>query len=152
MASFVGFLETYRPEYLATEATVFHRAQGYAGTLDAIVRLMVGGRWLQLVIDYKSGRDIYAEVALQLAAYARAEFVGAPDGVTELPLPAIDAGAVLHIRADGTPAVPRLVRIDDAVFRAFLHAREVFRWRKEIAKTALMQEIAPPIFAEAIPA
>lgn len=149
--SFVGFLEAYRPEYLATEATVFNRAQGYAGTLDAIVRLQVGGRWLQIVLDYKSGRDIYPEVALQLAAYSRAEFVGGADGVTEFPLPMIDAGAVLHVRANGKPAVPRLVRIDEPVYRSFLHAREVFRWRKELAKTALLQDLPAPQL-EAMPA
>lgn len=150
MRSFGAFLEVYRPEFLATEATVFNRAQGYAGTLDAIVVILVGGRPMVLIIDYKSGREIYPEVALQLAAYSRAEFVGGADGVTEHPLPAIDAGAVLHVRADGEPAVPRLVRIDDAMFRAFLHAREVFRWRKELARTALLQPLAPPLELEAV--
>ncbi|MCI0582604.1 MAG: hypothetical protein L0227_06860 [Chloroflexi bacterium] len=143
MASFGAFLNDFQPEYLATEATVFNRAQAYAGTLDAIMRLQIGGRWLQVLVDYKSGRDVYPEVALQLAAYSRAEFIGGADGVTEHPVPVIDAGLVLHVTP--TRYRPRLVRIDEPMFRAFLHAREVFRWRKALAKTAFLQDLTPPV-------
>jgi hypothetical protein len=141
MGSFVQFLDDHRPEYLATEATVFNRSQAYAGTLDAVMRLRVGDRVLTVIVDYKSGKNIYPEVGLQLAAYANAEFVGSPDGVTEIEPPAIDAGAVLHITPKGYGL--RLVRIDDEIYRAFLHAREVFRWAKELAGTVLQQELVP---------
>jgi hypothetical protein len=141
--AFTRWVRDYRPEFLAAEATVFHRAQAYAGTLDAICRLhLPDGSSMVAIIDYKSGKAVYAEVALQLAAYARAEFIGAPDRVTELPLPQVDAGAVLHLRADGTYQF-RLVRIDDAVFSAFLFGREVYRWLNETAKTVLLQDLTP---------
>jgi hypothetical protein len=141
MGSFVQFLDDWRPEYVATEATVFNRAQAYAGTLDAIMRLQIGGQLLTVLVDYKSGNHVYSEVGLQLAAYRNAEFVGLPDGVTEAPMPATDAGAVLHI----TPRAYRLrlVRVDDEIYRAFLHAREVFRWAKQLAGTVLQQELVP---------
>lgn len=143
MTSFVAFLDDWRPVYLATEATVFNRPQAYAGTLDAIMRLeLAPGHTLDLVVDYKSGRAVYAEVALQLAAYARAEFIGAPDGVTELPMPAVAAGAVLHLTPAGYQL--RLVRIDEPVFAAFQYAREVYRWAKLDAPTVLLQELTPP--------
>lgn len=141
--AFVSWVDDYAPEFLAAEASVFNRAQAYAGTLDAIARIhLPDGSSLVPVIDYKSGKAVYAEVALQLAAYARGEFVGAPDGVTELPLPVVDAGAVLHLRADGTYQF-RLVRIDDVVFSAFLFGREVFRWLDETSKTVLLQDLTP---------
>ena len=74
MASFTRFLEDWHPEYLATELTVFNRTQGYAGTLDAIMRITFpDGRSLVVLVDYKSGRAIYPEVALQLASYARVD-------------------------------------------------------------------------------
>jgi hypothetical protein len=155
MRSFLRFLVDYRPRYIATEATVFNRTQAYAGTLDAIFELEFvepestsGFSSVRLLTDYKSGRAVYEEVALQLAAYSEAEFIGLPDGVTELPLPPIDAGAVLHIKANGDRAKLRLVRIDDPVFRAFLFAREVYRWRTEIAGTVLLQELEPPATEE----
>jgi len=141
MDSFVSFLDDWRPEYLATEATVFNRTQAYAGTLDAVMRLRIGGQLLTVLTDYKSGNNVYPEVGLQLAAYRNAEFVGLPDGVTEAQLPLIDAGAVLHIRPKGYRL--RLVRIDDEIYRAFLHAREVFRWAKSLAGTVLQQELVP---------
>lgn len=141
MGTFVQFLDDFRPEYVATEATVFNRTQAYAGTLDAVMRLRIGGQPLTVLVDYKSGNHVYPEVGLQLAAYRNAEFVGLADGVAEAPMPATDAGAVLHI----TPKAYRLrlVRVDDEIYRAFLHAREVFRWAKVLAGTVLQQELVP---------
>lgn len=141
--SFVEWVDDYQPEFLAAEATVFNGPQAYAGTLDAIVRLhMPDGSTLVTIVDYKSGRAVYAEVGLQLAAYARAEFVGAPDGVTRLPMVAVQAGAVLHLTPKGYGF--RLVRIDEPIYNAFLFAREVFRFTDELAKTVLLQDLTVP--------
>lgn len=164
MASFVQFLEDWHPIFVATEATVFNRTQAYAGTLDAIMELRAGDliaaimragdvvpAWLaaldseslvRVIVDYKGGRAIYAEVAMQLAAYARSEFIGLPDRVTRAPLPAVQAGAVLHLTPTGYSF--RLVSIEDHVFEAFKYAREIFRWRKETAKTVLLERLTPP--------
>jgi hypothetical protein len=98
--------------------------------------------WIVVIVDFKSGRAVYSEVALQLAPYARAEFVGAPDGVTELPMTRPDVGAVLHLRPDETYQF-RLVRIDDPIFEAFKFAREVYRFLNETAKTVLLQDLTP---------
>jgi hypothetical protein len=138
--AFVAWVDDFAPEFLAAEATVFNRAQAYAGTLDTIVRLTLpDGMRLVVLVDYKSGKAIYPEVALQLAAYARAEFIGAPDGVTELPMIAVDAGAVLHLTPKGYQF--RLVRIDEPILAAFLYAREVFRFVNETSKTVLLQDL-----------
>lgn len=141
-ASFVSWVDDFHPEFLAAEATVFNRSQAYAGTLDAIVRLTLpDGSTLVVIVDFKTGKAVYPEVALQLAAYARAEFVGAPDGVTELAPEAIDAGAVLHLTPKGYQF--RLVRIDQPIFDAFLFAREVYRFVNETSKTVLLQDLTP---------
>lgn len=150
MASFVAFLDERRPIYIATEARVFNRTRSYAGQCDAFLRVKVpdawvppswmsrpfvwereGGPagWLTLANDYKSGRAIYHEVAVQTAAYRNGEFIGAPDGVTELPVPACDGTAVLHLRPKGYTF--RLLQADDRPFRVFLFAREVFAWIRE---------------------
>lgn len=141
--AFTAFLDDWHPEFLATEFTVFNRAEAYGGTGDAIIRIVLpDGRPLVLIVDYKSGKDVYPEVGLQLAPYARGEFIGSPDGVTELPMIPVEAGAVLHLRADGTYRF-RLVRIDNAMWDAFRYAREVFRFTNELAGTVFLQDLTP---------
>lgn len=84
-ASLMDFLDNEEPEVYWSESTVYSRTHGYAGTADLIGRMRVGGSLVPVVIDVKTSKSIYDEVALQLAAYAMAEFVGLDDG-TEAPL------------------------------------------------------------------
>ena len=102
-----------------------------------------------VIVDLKTGKAVYSEVALQLAPYARAEFVGGPDGRTELPMIPVELGAVLHLRADGTYQF-RLVRIDQPIFEAFCFAREVYRFVNETAKTVLLQDLTPSPVAQGV--
>lgn len=79
------FLFDFEPEVIWSEATVYSRKHGYAGTADLICRMRVGDSVLPVILDIKTGKSIYNEVAMQLTAYARADFVGLDDG-TEKPL------------------------------------------------------------------
>lgn len=156
--SFRRFLEDFRPKYAKlperdfwlAEASVYNRAEAYAGTLDAIADIPGLGR---VLIDYKSSKGIYAETALQLAMYRFAEFVGLPDG-TEWPMPEVDGCAVLHLPAEpagweatledpGYALVP--VIADSQVFTAAKYVREVFRWAEETSKGVIGQAISPPV-------
>jgi hypothetical protein len=170
---FVDWVNDFRPEFLAAEATVFNRTEAYAGTLDTIIRVRAGDlvdairanggnpaasleaaavwAWLTglpadtpvvVLVDFKTGRAVYSEVGLQNSAYARHEFIGHPDRVTELPRIPVDLGAVLHLRADGTYRF-HLVRIDDAIYDAFRFAREVFRFTDETARSVFLQDLTP---------
>lgn len=135
MNAYLAFVEAHNPVYLATEASVYNRSQRYAGTLDAIVEL--GGK--RYVLDMKSSKGVYPEVALQLAAYRHAEFIGLPDG-SEREMYETDGALALHLAdgEDGEGAWQLLdVDADEDVFRFFLYAREVFRWGEEKAKTVL---------------
>ncbi len=144
MAAFAEFLADYQPVYELAEATVIHHRERYAGTLDAIVtfpsplRSTLGGR--TYLMDVKSGKGVYPEVALQLAAYRYAECVAAADG-SEQPLPAVDACAVLHLTDGGYQLIE--VVADETVYQYFLYAREIFRWQEEISKTVLLPAMAP---------
>lgn len=140
MDRFREFVETHHPEWVASEATVYSRSQAYAGTLDAIV--VIGGR--RLILDVKTGKGIYPEVALQLAAYRHAEFIGLPDG-NESPMPVVDGAVALHL----TDTQWRLIEVDtsDVVFRAFLYAREVFRWQEETSKRVIGDDVAREVAA-----
>jgi hypothetical protein len=147
--SFTNWLDDYHPEFLAAEATVFNRTQAYAGTLDTIVRVeLPSGVVITPVVDFKTGKAIYPEVALQLAPYARGEFIGHPDGVTELPMPTVDSGAVLHLTPNGYQF--RLVRIDQEIYEAFLFVRESYRFAIDLAKTVLLQDLTVVRVAEEV--
>lgn len=146
VTAFRRFLDDWRPDYARldsgfwlAEASVYSRAERYAGTLDAIADLPGLGR---VLIDYKSGKDVYPETALQMAAYRHAEFIGLPDG-TEWPMPQVDGCVVLHLpeHAPGwepTASDPGYSLIpviaDEQVFTAFKYVREVFRWQEETSK------------------
>jgi hypothetical protein len=87
------FLFDAEPEVLWHEETVYSREHGYAGTPDLICRMDVGTTLnVPAVVDYKTSKSIYDEVALQLVAYARADFVGLDDGTEAQLLPNPDAG------------------------------------------------------------
>jgi len=115
--SYLRWLDEWQPVPLLTEAPVGHRVHWWAGTLDSLV-LMDGANWL---IDIKTGSGVYPEAALQLAAYSGAEFA-VVDGV-EVPLPAVDHLAVLHVREDGYDLVPVAERPGDRdwAYQTFRH-------------------------------
>lgn len=132
--SFQAWYEHFKPEIIVSEGTVFNRKYDYAGTLDLIARID-GLTWL---IDVKSGKGVYPEYAMQIAAYARGEFIGHHDGQEEV-MPIIDKGAVLHLTKSGYHFLP--VSITKEVFDSFLYARELFRWQDEIQHRAILPEV-----------
>lgn len=142
MEAFEQFVNDYQPVFHMTEASVFNHTQRYAGTLDSIATL--DGR--TVVLDAKSGKGVYPEVGLQLAAYRFAEFVALPDGSMQ-DMPATDGAVVLHL-PDGGGYTLHDVRADEEVFEAFLFVREVFKFTEVTAKTILSpyvrQEEAAP--------
>lgn len=141
VAQFERFLVEWRPEYELAEATVFHVKESYAGTLDGIARMGHPAR--RLLLDYKTGKDVYDEVALQLAAYARAEAVYLGPG-NVAPMPAVDGAVVIHVTPEAYRVVP--VDIGDAVWRSFRYCREVFRYMDELAKSVLGEPLPAPAF------
>jgi hypothetical protein len=132
LAGFDRFVAQRKPVFLLAERTVYSRRYGYAGTFDAIATLPGLG---VVLLDVKTGNRVYPEVCLQLAAYAAADFIGHPDGVTERPLPELHAGAVLHLQPGGYRLVP--VPIGRAVLEAFLAALVVFRFTTDLAPNLL---------------
>lgn len=132
---YLRFRDQFKPTHEASEMTVINRTHGYAGTLDAILRLgwcppkykhLVGQ---PMVADIKSGKGCYREYAMQLAAYRFGEAVLLPDG-TEHPVPeTVDTGVLLHIRPDNYWVRP--TRIDGDTFAAFLGVLGQWRWQQQ---------------------
>lgn len=137
IAQFHAWVKAFKPTFEMSEASVYSDSESYAGTLDIIAR--VAGR--RGLIDAKTGKGVYPDAALQMSAYAHADYVGLVDG-TDHELGPVDFGAVLHLRPDGFAFVP--ARVDDEVFRSFLFVREVFRWMEETSKTVLSEPFATP--------
>lgn len=147
--SYRAFLADWAPDYIEfeaegetlwlAEASVFNRSEAYGGTLDAIMDLPAPyGRCL---VDYKTGKGVYHETALQLAAYRHAEFIGLPGGI-EWPMPNVDGCAVLHLTQSGYELLP--VIADETIFRHFLWARENFRWIEETSKGVIGAPLRAP--------
>lgn len=121
--SYLAFLDSFQPSNALLERPVFNRTHLYAGTIDLLADTPKLGKAL---FDVKtSGSGIYGEVALQLAAYGRAEFY-VDDEFNEIPLPPIDSYAAVWVRADGFDVYP--VEVTEREFKTFLYVAQVAWW------------------------
>lgn len=123
------FLYDFEPEVFWSEATVYSREHQYAGTADMICKLRIGDSVLPAILDIKTGKAVYNETAMQLTAYARADFVGLDDGSEKplLPLkgrPAIKHGVVIRPTAAGKYEKVNF-DLTDEVFNKFLACLEL---------------------------
>lgn len=134
---YVRWVERFRPEFVMAEAPVYNPAEGYAGTLDGIMKL----DGVPVLYDIKTtehppggdrSRPPYPETALQLVAYSRATEVGViseqryaggkryylyDPSATHEPMPEVAGAFVIVLSPFDCTAIP--VRIDDEVWRAF---------------------------------
>lgn len=129
--NFDTFCVEYEPEWLHVEKSVFSVTHMYAGSFDAIAKI----RDKVTLLDFKTTRSgISAKVALQLAAYSRADVMFEED--VEVPMPAVDQAAALWLRPDKWGLFP--LRIDDDIFQTFLALRRTFEWDSRQSKTAML--------------
>ena len=135
---FDQFVKDFQPNFLMTEETIFSDKHRYAGTFDWIAE--IGGE--VVVGDWKTTRQTYPEVGLQLAAYRYADYVQRSDGA-QVPLPKnISGGAVFHMSPDAYELIP--MKCDEEIFEVFLALRNtVFEWDKDISKRVMGKPLAP---------
>lgn len=129
IAAYEAFQYDVKPQYTAVELPVLNRTHMYAGTAD--IYALINERLC--IIDIKTGRSVWPEVALQLAAYARSEFA-VVDG-EEQPSPAVERGYVLHLSESGYEL--RRCSIADTSFNAFLAGLDLFNWLRDDSKYAI---------------
>ena len=106
-------------EVLATERVVVNERRGYAGQVDAIVRLRDGRK---AVVDIKTGKSLDGTYRLQLSAYAAAlAAMGEP----------VDLRLVVHLPSSN-PGTLRAVEYDDDDDdrRAWLAALRLWQWNE----------------------
>lgn len=94
MVQLKRFLDVSQFKMVHQEVTLWNRKEEYAGTADWIAQDR-NGRFV--LGDYKTGRGIWPEMAVQLEALAMCEFIITPDG-QELEMPEIHTVGVLHLR------------------------------------------------------
>lgn len=137
----IKFLEDWGPKFEMTEATVCNLTYGWAGTLDAIVRLQTNMD-SPLVLDYKSGSGVYPETALQLAAYRHAEYVLTPAWTLE-PMPKTDGGVVVHLRDDGYDLLP--ISCGEDIYGLFTMVRELHHFQEVTSKKVIGRAVQPSV-------
>ena len=126
-----AWADKFQPEFLFTEETIWSDKHRYAGSFDFIAR--IDGE--TIVGDWKTTKSTYAEVALQMSAYANADRIVRPDG-NSVPLPNITGAAVFHVNDQGAEFIP--ASIEPEVFDVFLALRtQVFEWDAVLSKQVL---------------
>lgn len=132
VAGAMQFLADQEPEVLRSEATVYSRDHGYAGTCDLLVKMRIGKSTRHAIVDFKTSKAIYDETSLQLCAYSRANFIGLNDG-TEVPMPKnVRDGIAVRLMATGRYE-PVPFALTDDLFDVFLAARTVALGKEVIA-------------------
>lgn len=148
--AFARFCRHWSPRWEAAEMVVANYTHGYAGKGDIWVWLMLPGMTepVLVIVDIKTGKNYYPEVAMQLAGYNNAEVGFLRDG-TQVTPPRATHGAVLHLRPSrysktgGYRLVP--VDISDETFQAFLNAqRTAVGWVKGRSATVLGKPYPEP--------
>jgi len=123
------FLFDHEPEIYWSEATIYNREHGFAGTADVIGKFPIGRSRLPAVLDVKTSKDIYNETAMQLTAYARGEFVGLDDGTEAKLLPKGVRGPIKHgivVRPTASGGYQKAnFDLTDEVFAKFLACLEL---------------------------
>lgn len=116
--AYVRFLDDWKPQPVLTEVVVGSRTWKYAGSCDLIADLPDGRR---VIADLKTTRSgIYGETALQVAAYANADFYLDADG-NEQPMKdlGITHGMAIHVTDTGYAVHP--LDIGEGTFQTFTH-------------------------------
>lgn len=120
--AYLRWVEEWDVHEVVVERPFFSREWAYAGTPDLVADLGDGRRWL---VDYKTGKSVYNEVALQLAASRFAEvWLDAEGGEHPVPELGIEACAVLHLVSDGSYEM-REAEADRKAWLLFLNAQRV---------------------------
>lgn len=144
VVAYQNFLRERFPIFLMVEEMVCSLRYGYGGTLDAIARIG-DDVWL---LDIKTG-GAYEETALQLAAYARAEFIGREADPKQYRIPAATRFGVIHLnpltpdRPDGYADTGyRLIpyEVGDREFDVFLAALRAAEWKRDTKQQSVIGE------------
>jgi len=128
------FSDRYERSSFVSSEKIVWSLNGYAGTYDLLM-MIDSELWL---IDIKTGKNLYPEFALQLAAYRWADSIILPGNPVAYDMPDVERTGVLHLRPDSYPETgyrlweyPTTYKED---YLTFLGLLEAFNWRKRQVK------------------
>lgn len=99
---YIEWLDKWEVIPILTEKVIANRVHGYAGTFDAILKFNNGPLQNKTYLcDWKTSNGVYGEMAMQIAAYANADFYLDLNG-NEVALPLIDGLGIVHVSEKGT--------------------------------------------------
>lgn len=131
---------------ISLEKQVCNLTDGWGGTFDIYGRLLRYFGERKGIVDVKTwkrrpeaGSDMYAETALQLAAYGNAEFTGLPGDPKRYSPPRPDFYAVLHLRPELYEAGYQLYVFDvtEREYEVFQSLLVASRWKTERSKSVI---------------
>jgi hypothetical protein len=115
--AFYRWTQDNRVTIVEHERTVVSKKYGYAGTCDLLVKL--NGNGTPIVVDCKTGKDIYPEAFLQLSAYRQAL---KEEGTTTAGV------AVLLLQEDGSH---KYQFSEKDYFRQFFACKVIWDWQNQ---------------------
>jgi hypothetical protein len=120
--AYARWFEKWDIQPVAAETPLASVTHKYGGTSDLWCE--IGKRDGQrALVDIKTGKGIYQEVAWQMAGYRYSDLC-VVDG-EEIPTPEVDAVYVAHVLSDDVRMIP--VECTPATFRAFLYILQTWR-------------------------
>lgn len=129
IAGWRAFVAAWQITAVYQECIVGNGGLRYAGKFDLVGTspLINGGK--RLILDWKTSRSVHDEAALQMSAYAMAEFMIDPETGEEIPVPHVSASFVAHVTSEGTELYPCAEnRLElRRHFRLFRDALDVYR-------------------------
>lgn len=139
--AFYNWLIDNDVEILVNEKSILSKKYGYAGTFDLLVRFRKSGRIL--IVDIKTGKDIYRDVFIQLSAYRAAL---AEEGVFEkLGIKIEDVGIAVCNLQTGQDDLPtgayQFLEGDRDMLGAFLSAKYLWEMRNEEKIVRINQDL-----------
>jgi hypothetical protein len=140
--AYARFLDDWDIEITATETPCCNTTHWFAGTADAWGR--IGRTGENVLLDIKTGKGVYSEAALQLAAYRYCDLWQPKGEGSEASPPAVDAVYVAHVLPDAVRLLPVVAGPDE--FRTFLYALQLHRHNEATKEDPLIGEA---IFPEA---
>jgi len=135
--AYLQYQKDWKPDFRkgrsSLERYVANLTYGYGGTFDFVCHLDLGDGPKLTLGDLKTGKGVYPESRLQLAALGMAEFIGMPDDPKQYAMPKIEQYVILHVRPDAYPDGYKIYRVGITDFdrKAFLYALGLHRYMAE---------------------
>jgi len=121
--AYVDWLSTCGWKMRLAESMIVHPLAGYGGTFD-LLAYDADGR--TVLADLKTGRNVYRESVLQMAAYGMAVLVQPNGSQITWPMTEVDRYVILHVTMDGVREIE--VPVGQAEQAAFLACIELYKW------------------------